>query len=171
MFPHKEMHVLNKQEKEFLAFKSYFFSDRRALSYIQSNFEAWDIVALRGKLGTLGLSHLVPDYKLGLVLQLIKKSDVKQAVFRGDYGYLDQICHELSFLEYSRFIVSKLLSAHRPEHFPVWDTRRVLIREWETNQPDFTYTDLKVKIDDYKNHHGLNGLDYYHFNKLLWYCE
>lgn len=157
--------------REFDSLRGYFFSDKKALFYLSQNIKLWGINDIRGKVGVLGIHRLIPDQKLRYVLEILAEKEVQQAAIEGDTNFLVRLYHELSFLDEAKFIASKFLCGHRPDHFPIWDIRRVLIREWETKQLNFTYSDLNVKINDYISYHDLNDLDYYYFNKLLWYCE
>ena len=93
------MHVIKNRQGEFLAFKRYYLADRRALSYIQTNFETWDKVSLTIKLGALGLRDLLPDHSVESVLQCICKSGISQAIIKGDYEFLDLLTQELSLLD------------------------------------------------------------------------
>jgi len=53
----------------------------------------------------------------------------------------------------------------------MWDVRKTLINNWQLENGNLTYLDLKLKIDDFMTENELSGLDYFLFNKLLGYCE
>ncbi|MDW3212143.1 MAG: hypothetical protein R8N23_19900 [Reichenbachiella sp.] len=165
------MESISKRLKEFNSVKGYFLSDKRALNYINTNLGIWDKHTLNGKIGALGINRLVPDHQYGYFLQSIADDDVRQAVMDGDFSIFKILFHELSYLDEAKFIITRFLCAHRPNYFPIWDVRKTLINNWQLENGNLTYLDLKLKIDDFMTENELSGLDYFLFNKLLWYCE
>lgn len=165
------MNNIAARVKEFNSVKGYFLSDKKALAYIKLNFETWDVSTLNGKVGVLGLKRLVPDYRYGDFLQSLVDSNIKQAVMDGDFNIFKMLVHDLSYLDEARFIVSTLLCGHRPDHFPIWDERKALINGWQLEKDKFSYQDLKLKINEFEASNGIIDLNYFFFNKLLWFCE
>lgn len=157
--------------KEFKTFQGYFLSDKRALDFIKRNVEIWDHNTLAGKLGVLGLGRLIPDLKYGNVLARFLTKDVKQGILEGDLNIFGSLLQDLPYLNQAKFIVSRFLCAHRPDYFPIWDESKCLIAKWHESNADATYEDLKEEIDEFMTQHELIDLDYFYFNKLLWYCE
>ena len=166
-----DMRDLRQAMRQFNGFKGYFFADKKALNYLHQNGQDWNAYNLNGKMNVLGLNRLVPDYQLLEVQQLLADKKVRQAVIEGDFQIFNFLLQDLSDLHLARFIVSKLLCAHRPDFFPIWDEQRVLIRNWCEENPGISYLGLKQKIDDYMILHEITGMNYFYFNKLLWFCE
>ncbi len=165
------MRDLRQAMKQFNGFKGYFFADKKALNYLHQNGQDWNAYNLNGKMNVLGLNRLVPDYQLLEVQQLLANKKVGQAVIEGDFRIFDTLLQDLSCLQQVKFIVSKLLCAHRPDFFPIWDERRILIKSWCDENPGISYVGLKQQIDDFMIQHEIKGINYFYFNKLLWYCE
>ena len=157
--------------EKFNSLKGYFLSDKKALAYIKQNVGAWDMDTLNGKIGVLGLRRLVPDYQYNYFLNSMADSDVKNAVRDGDLNIFKILVHDLSYLDRAKFITSTFLCAHAPDHFPIWDERKALISGWQKRENNFSYETLKGKIDLFKEEKRINSLDYFYFNKRLWYCE
>jgi len=165
------MRDLRDKMKEFHAFKGYFFSDKRALCYIRQNSDAWDMNSVNSRVGVLGLTRLMPDYLLGKVVQILASNAVQQAVIDGDFKIFDVLHNDLLYLDSIKFIITKFLCAHRPDHFPIWDEKKSQIGAWSQEDENFSYLDLKQRIDNYRVDYDLNDLNYFFFNKLLWYCD
>lgn len=66
--------------------------------------------------------------------------------------------------------VSLLMCPHKPDHFPICDDRKAIISGWQMER-GYSYETLKHKIDIFQTKNRLDSLDYFYFNKLLWYCE
>lgn len=141
------------------------------MAYVRRNISSWDMDTLNGKMGVLGLRQLVPDYQYNYFLKSMADNDVKNAIMDGDFNIFKILVHDLSYLNCAKFITSTFLCAHAPDHFPIWDERKALISGWQKGKKSFCYVTLKRKIDVFKEENGLNSLDYFYFNKLLWYCE
>ena len=165
------MRDLRQAMRHFNAFKGYFFADKKALNYLHQNGQEWNVNNLNGKMNVLGLNRLIPDYQLLKVQQLLADKTVRQAVIEGDFQIFDVLLQDLSDLLSARFIVSKLLCAHRPDLFPIWDEQRILVKNWCEENPGISYTGLKQQIDDFMIQHEIKGMDYFYFNKLLWFWE
>ena len=157
--------------RDYRSFDGYLFSDKRALHYVHQNEANWDVNTLNGKVGVLGLSKLIPDYHHHEVLQTFSTNGVRQAVLDGDFKIFEILREKLLFLKNVNLIVSTFLCAHRPSIFPIWDERRQFIQECEMENVGFTYLALKQKIDSFKIENELDDIDYFKFNKLIWYCE
>ncbi len=165
------MRDLRQAMKQFNGFKGYFFADKKALNYLHQNGQDWNVYNLNGKMNVLGLNRLVPDYQLLEVQQLLAHKKVGQAVIEGDFRIFDTLLQDLSDLLSARFIVSKLLCAHKPDLFPIWDEQRILIKNWCEENRGISYAGLKQQIDDYMIQHEIKRMNYFYFNKLLWFCE
>ena len=157
--------------RQFNVFKGYFFADKKALNYLHQNGQEWNVNNLNGKMNVLGLNRLIPDHQLLEVQQLLVDKKVRQAVIEGDFQIFDILLQDLSCLQLVKFIISKLLCAHRPGLFPIWDEQRILIKNWSEENPGISYEGLKQRIDDYMTQHEIKGMNYFYFNKLLWFCE
>lgn len=165
------MKDLRNAIRQFNAFKGYFFADKKALNYIQQNVQEWNMIDLNRKMNVLTLNRFIPDHQLREIQQLLVVKKVGQAVIEGDFQIFDDLLQDLPDLQSVKFIISKLLCAHKPDLFPIWDERRVLIRNWYEDDPALSYIGLKNKIANYMNQYEINEGNYFYFNKLLWICE
>ncbi|MEQ9221260.1 MAG: hypothetical protein RLO17_24615 [Cyclobacteriaceae bacterium] len=155
----------------FQSVQGYFIADHRTLHYIKLNRDLWDKASVISKFGALGLNGHIPDMKLNEVQDRFHLDDVKQGIQQRDMNLFEILCSDLDFLKEARYVVSYLLCAHDPIFFPIWDTRRKRICEWEARGELATYTDLKTRLDRCKSENECQCVDYFMFNKLLWLCE
>ncbi|WP_339901016.1 hypothetical protein [uncultured Cyclobacterium sp.] len=165
------MKTLNAGLKTFQSIQGYFIADRRTLHFIQLNRCLWDRASVISKIGTLHLTNHIPDTRLNEVQERFLRDDVRTGIEKQTIELFDILCEDLSFIREIKYVVSYLLCAHDPLIFPIWDSRRNQIFQWEARREVTSYNELKEKIDQCRSTNGCEALDYFEFNKLLWLCE
>ncbi len=164
---------MRKISNELLKFQSvegYFKSDQRILKLI-SLHNKWNYQELCYVMSGLNITSLIPDNSFHAVVTRFLKDDLRLAISERDLKIFTKLCEDLAHLNEVKFIVSRLLCAYAPDFFPIWNEKRVLIREWNEQLEIQSYTGLKHRFEVFKKENGCEHMNYFQLNKFLWICE